>query len=98
MTIEPVLYLGRISYGVYVFHHFAPAAMHWAATRWNIDALQRPPVLLTAYAVFTLVLAVLSWHLYELPINRLKRHFGYPRPNPPGPAATEKVSVVVPTV
>jgi peptidoglycan/LPS O-acetylase OafA/YrhL len=98
MTIEPVLYLGRISYGVYVFHHFAPAAMHWVATRWNVEALQRPPVLLTAYAVFTLVLAVLSWHLYELPINRLKRHFDYPRPNPSGPAATKKISAEVPTV
>ena len=41
--------------------------------------LRSTPATLVAYSIFTLVAAVLSWHLYELPLNRLKRHFAYPQ-------------------
>jgi peptidoglycan/LPS O-acetylase OafA/YrhL len=30
------------------------------------------------FAAITIVLASLSWHLYEKPINNLKRFFPYP--------------------
>jgi peptidoglycan/LPS O-acetylase OafA/YrhL len=44
----------------------------------------------------TLAVAVISWHLFERPINDLKRHFPYrfrtsrptPFPRPPKPART----------
>ena len=87
LNLGPVRYLGKISYGIYVYHYFAPAAMAAFATRFGLEAaFQQQTIALPAYAAFTLVVAILSWHLYELPINRLKRHFEYPRatvPNPP---------------
>ena len=72
---QPILvYLGRISYGIYVFHNF----MHWLA----------PSVLLriTGYAYFksetahvllltgfSIAIASMSFHLFEEPVRKLGR-------------------------
>lgn len=87
LRFKPVLYLGRISYGIYVYHYFAPAGVQWLAARFGVDATKPEPATIGAYIVFSLALAIGSWHLLELPINRLKRHFAYPaspaiRPSP----------------
>ena len=82
LAFGPVRYLGKISYGLYVFHYFAPAAIASFAVWLGLqDALQPQLVAVPAYTVFTLTLAMLSWHFYEWPINRLKRHFAYPDPS-----------------
>jgi peptidoglycan/LPS O-acetylase OafA/YrhL len=60
-----VRYLGKISYGIYIFHNF----MDYVASKIPL------PVIL--YPVVTIGLAALSWHLYEKPINGLKRFFEY---------------------
>ena len=87
LSLKPLLYLGKISYGIYVYHYFAAAAIAWIATRTGWEALQqRLSLTLVAYAVFTVVLAVVSWHFFELPINRLKNRFEYPRAGAPKPA------------
>jgi peptidoglycan/LPS O-acetylase OafA/YrhL len=79
LTIRPVRYLGRISYGLYVFHYFAPAAISSLATWFDSPAsIQRPMLAVPAYTAFTVIAAMISWHFYEWPINRLKRHFPYP--------------------
>ena len=87
LSFQPVLYLGRISYGVYVFHYFAPVILSVITGQPRVNAGLQLPAALLAYSVITLTLAVVSWHLYELPINRLKRHFQYPRAHssPPRP-------------
>lgn len=79
LTLGPVQYLGKISYGVYVYHYFAAAAVTPLAMRWGFGAApESTGSLLVLYSVFTVGVAALSWHLYEWPINRLKRHFVYP--------------------
>lgn len=79
LTFAPMRYLGKISYGLYVYHYFAPYIMQAAARHFGWDSLlQSTPALLAAYTVFSVAVSVLSWHLYELPLNRLKRHFAYP--------------------
>jgi peptidoglycan/LPS O-acetylase OafA/YrhL len=78
LTFKPILYLGRISYGIYVYHYFAPAGVHWLAARFGVNMGHQEPATLVAYTIFTLALAISSWHLLEFPINRLKRHFAYP--------------------
>ena len=87
LRFKPILYLGRISYGIYVYHYFAPAGVQWLAERFGVNAGEQEPATIVAYIVFSLALAISSWHLLELPINRLKRHFAYPdartvRPSP----------------
>ena len=58
-----LVYLGRISYGLYVYHGLALAVT---------DSWVWPAV--SAFAV-TLVAAAVSYHVYELPFLRLKRRF-----------------------
>ena len=71
-----VLYLGRVSYGIYVFHHFMPLL----TSRLPLQGL--PPaaatlVVIAANTAITLVLAAVSWRLYEKPLNDLKRLVPY---------------------
>jgi peptidoglycan/LPS O-acetylase OafA/YrhL len=63
----PVRYLGKISYGIYVFHHF----MAWSFSQFGLPA---SPLY---YLVCTLALSMVSWHLFESPINGLKKYFSY---------------------
>ncbi|HEY0781956.1 MAG TPA: acyltransferase [Thermoanaerobaculia bacterium] len=66
----PLVAVGQISYGVYLIHNFAPSILGWLPV-W--------PWLRTGvlYPLATLVLATLSWHFFEKPINALKRFVPY---------------------
>lgn len=81
LNLRPLRYLGRISYGVYLYH--LPVVMYlWALlSRWPRLAAQLapPPIWLTVVTAVTIALASLSWYLLEAPLNRLKRHFPYAR-------------------
>lgn len=77
--LYPVIqYLGRISYGLYVWHMFAPAFLR------NLLKVARLPetwnhgiigfILLFAG---TVAIATVSWILLERPINRFKSRFPY---------------------
>ncbi len=78
LQVRPVAYLGKISYGLYVFHNFAAAAVLAFAAKIGLgEALASLPLSLFSYALFTMILAMASWHLYEAPINKLKRYFPY---------------------
>lgn len=74
---KPLIYIGKMSYGIYVYHVFAP---------YLLKATLRTPVLeerdlgvagwlLTAFV--SIIMAALSWHLMEQPINNLRRLFPY---------------------
>jgi peptidoglycan/LPS O-acetylase OafA/YrhL len=79
---RPIRYLGTISYGIYVYHLLMPALLPKVARRFGRPDLFAPlgdqtvPYLLF-YACVTGVVAALSWHLFEAPINRLKDRFEY---------------------
>lgn len=78
LSYPPITYLGKISYGLYVYHYFAPFAVLAVATAAGVGAPSKPYIAIPMYAAFTLAVAAASWHLYELPLNRLKRRFPYP--------------------
>lgn len=80
---RPLQALGRISYGVYVFH--LPVHL-WLLARlrpWLIAAtpggrLVRMTVYFPLATALTLLLANVSWRVLEQPFLRLKRHFVVP--------------------
>lgn len=72
----PLLYLGRISYGLYIFHNIIPVlGRKILAAIPVLDALPLSGV--AVFTVLTVIIAALSWHLYEGPINEFKRLFPY---------------------
>lgn len=109
-----VLYLAKISYGIYLYHILA-AFLFWKALnklaavlnyRFGLDIsdavnfIAIPTVSFFFYMMVSIVLAALSWHLLEKPINSLKRFFTYTAPRKLTPAVqehTEAKSGIVPT-
>ena len=77
----PMVYLGRISYGLYVYHLFSelclPTVYRWlhVAPSWEASVGFR----LAVQTALTLAVAVVSWHVFEKPLNDLKRFFPYPK-------------------
>jgi peptidoglycan/LPS O-acetylase OafA/YrhL len=68
------IYIGRVSYGIYVFHFFAP----WIIRVINPEAMSQGPFLrIILCTILTLAMAIVSWHCYERPLNRLKRLVPY---------------------
>jgi len=77
LTLPALLYLGKISYGVYVYHLFVRGAL-WTLVMQG--TLAPPPNLWVRFlwiAVGSVAIGALSWHLFERPINDLKRRFPY---------------------
>ena len=79
---RPLVYVGKISYGVYVFHAFALVLD-------RVGLRGAPPLArLVAYSAFTLAVSALSWHLFEARIHAWKERFPY-RAERPAPGASE---------
>lgn len=71
----PICYLGKISYGMYVYHVFMQLLGPWLLSRVGLTLPEGLAAHLTFYVVLTVAFSALSWHLFEAPLNRLKRHF-----------------------
>jgi peptidoglycan/LPS O-acetylase OafA/YrhL len=72
LASRPLLYLGKISYGIYLIHNFAVPLLDVLFKRLRFS----PPIPLPALAVPTTIgLAALSWRFLEQPFNRLKARF-----------------------
>jgi peptidoglycan/LPS O-acetylase OafA/YrhL len=77
LELRPIAYLGKISYGIYIFHMLVPIAFGYAAARLGIEYTDAGFVNFVATSLATFAIAALSWQLFEAPINGLKRHFRY---------------------
>lgn len=75
LTWQPIVYLGKISYGIYLFHPFVP----WICSKLTgASFVIGSPVLASFfYAAITIAAASLSWEMFEKRVNDLKRHFEY---------------------
>jgi peptidoglycan/LPS O-acetylase OafA/YrhL len=80
LTTPPAVYLGRISYGIYLLH--APVFLAWYAGgyRWfDLPLPQLPTVsalwLFLGATTLTVLVAALSFHLFEQPFLRMKQRF-----------------------
>ncbi|WKN42313.1 acyltransferase family protein [Tunicatimonas pelagia] len=85
-----VVYLGKISYGIYLFHNFIPYLYTLAviySQRYNIrnpltndylfTEIQNPIVRFIIFLSLLILFSAISWHLVEKPINNLKKQFQY---------------------
>jgi len=70
-----IQYLGQISYGLYVFHLFAPTFCNAVLTQLGVNLSELG--MLIFYLLFTFALSHFSWILMERPINRWKQKFPY---------------------
>jgi peptidoglycan/LPS O-acetylase OafA/YrhL len=71
---KPLLYLGKISYGLYVYHPLMPPLIIFPALRL-MGANVPDGVVFGIATLASLAAASLSWHLMEKPLNDLKRYF-----------------------
>ncbi len=72
---QPLCYLGRISYGIYVYHPFMPALVSKSCQALGVNPPENKLIHGTVLVATSLALASLSWFLLEKPILRLKRYF-----------------------
>ncbi len=78
----PMNYLGKISYGLYVIHNFAISMslglIAWLGHPGWLENFYAIPVFrMLGFAGLTIGLAAMSWHIFEKPLNDLKRKFPY---------------------
>ena len=79
LEMPVLLYLGRISYGLYVLHLFAPYAIGFVSRRTGIPELTAGVTDVVIKAAVTVAMASISWHVLESPFNSLKRWIPYKR-------------------
>ena len=81
-----LMWIGKISYGVYLYHLFVPELWVWIIkkfTLWNIDLFfnKAMPAIIKPWWLFIqefsllILICFLSWRLIEKPINNLKKYF-----------------------
>ncbi|CAN5522170.1 acyltransferase [soil metagenome] len=81
-------YLGRISYGLYLYHNFVFNVYHTQQTHFTVRAWRRISDVLpflnssyffqfSFYLSLTILIATVSWFLIEKPINSLKDRYSY---------------------
>ena len=91
LELGPLRYLGKISYGIYIFHLLVPLLFGEIAGGLGMDYENRGFANFVGTGVVTVALAALSWHAFEAPLNGLKRRFPYrdarEGPRAPGPRA-----------
>lgn len=80
---KPIVYTGKISYGLYLWHNFMPALAVWL-----IGYRPRDSALAALATVLTFAIAAASWAFLESPLNALKDRIGA-RVSPVGTKALE---------
>jgi peptidoglycan/LPS O-acetylase OafA/YrhL len=82
MNWAPLVYLGRVSYGLYILHPYMPDMVGkvFRLLRLPSVAPLGPIFLLGLNLTALIALCSLSWHFFEKKINNLKRFFPYVSP------------------
>ena len=80
LETRPLLYCGKISYGIYVYHLFMPGLVVATCNRFHFSCPAQPAYQFIVLTSVTILIAACSWHFFEHPINNLKNRFRYSRP------------------
>ena len=74
LSARPLVYVGMISYGIYVWHPMVSGLLRTI----GLPVPAAPgPLLLVVVASLSVGLATLSWYAFERPLNSLKREYPY---------------------
>lgn len=76
---KPLVYLGKISYGIYIYHVFVPLVVPWILGP-SLGAFfpARGLARLAVVSLLTVAVASASWAFFEGPLNRQKDRFRFP--------------------
>jgi peptidoglycan/LPS O-acetylase OafA/YrhL len=83
LSLAPLVFVGRISYGVYVYHALVPEIARSLDENLGVPLPAGLWQKFAFYSTITLVISVISWYALERPMIGLKRRFAYV---PPGRA------------
>jgi peptidoglycan/LPS O-acetylase OafA/YrhL len=77
LSHEVVVYIGKISYGLYLYHLFV-ISIYWnyLAPRFQID-IHNIHTVWVFYFIIVFFIASFSYYVIEVPFNRLKKQFDY---------------------
>jgi peptidoglycan/LPS O-acetylase OafA/YrhL len=76
LEFKPLAYLGKISYGIYIYHSFVAAVIVPNSLSYlGFSYPKSIGIKFVLNTVTTVIVAMLSWQYIEQPINNLKRHF-----------------------
>jgi peptidoglycan/LPS O-acetylase OafA/YrhL len=77
LSLRPLQYVGKISYGIYLYHLYVVEAFWKLLGIAHLPLPDKGPVLFLIMASTTVAMAALSWKFLEQPFNSLKRQFPY---------------------
>jgi len=77
-------YAGRLCFGIYVLHYFVRVLAETVTNGVELGTASRFGVL-AAYGVAVLLLATVSYHVFEMPVQQLRTRFEEPSRH--GPAS-----------
>jgi len=78
LSTPPLQFVGRISYGIYLYHLFLIPIGRKVAVSFGVDPMPRGAMMFWTYSAISILLATVSWYAIEAPINRQKVRFPYP--------------------
>src|SRR5262249_6891041 len=78
LMLRPVRYIGRISYGIYLYHLFVAVPVLNLASALGVGTYG----LALAQTIVAVMVAAVSWHVLEGPLNGLKSGFHFPENEP----------------
>ncbi|WP_047464418.1 acyltransferase [Rhizobium rhizogenes] len=77
LELPPIMAVGRISYGIYLFHPIVLSLIVKAQPWIPMNVSEQGPARFVIGSTATLILASVSWAFLEKPLNSLKRYFPY---------------------
>lgn len=78
LALPPVRYIGKISYGIYIYHFFLKGIFPQVVYSMGITYLNNWQWFVVLSTI-TIIIASVSWFLIEKPINNLKNYVPYTR-------------------
>ncbi|HJV66012.1 MAG TPA: acyltransferase [Geomonas sp.] len=84
---KPLVYLGKVSYGIYVYHNFMPTVGRSLASLIKVGYPSQAFLQFSIDFGLTIFTASLSWYLIEKPLSQFKERFGKKRLTEPGRVA-----------